>query len=225
MSIGCYISSESLIDEFKEFRFTDRAISNALCRSDFSLNNLKMFVIMCQEGLEFYINKYFHKYLISFANSNILQGHLHLGISDYGEIIGIPVATELIQNNYEYIRLMIIKAFEKEMIFIDDLISSDEFNHIILEIKSKISIDIVPVDVTEIDTFGYNLTSYMKERQKEHYLYCIAEQKYREDHIKMMNKIKYYKKPINNMINDPFIRDDLKQYIKSATIKLISLYL
>lgn len=205
MSIGSYIGDESIVDEFKEFRFTDRTIADALSRTDFSINNIDMFMTMCEEGLEFYINKYFQKYLISFANSNIIEGRLHFGISDYGEIIGIPIAFKLITNNYNIIHKMIYNAI--------DNIKSQIDSRLFKEIKSKIRVEIIPVDTSTINDFGYDLTSYMHERHKEYKLYHDAEQSYKQIYTEMMEQIHYYKRPINDIINDPIIRQELKEYI------------
>jgi len=203
--LGDYIDKESIFNEFKEFRFNDNMINYILADTNFNIKNISVLMKMSTYCLKYYIEKYLHKYLTSFINTEIEYGTLHLGISDFGEIIGIPIIHELSENNYEIIRKMITDTFTHMHFGCSDLEN---------EIKNKMEIIITNIDTTNIDGFGCDIDSYLIARQGDLEKYLVEHTAFHNHRKQINNRLAFYKRAINEMINETEIRCQLKNHIQ-----------
>lgn len=204
MQLGSFLGPERLHIEYKEFRIDYQILKKIKGKID--LDDTTTLLRWCTKSLKTTLKKYIGKHVIAFANTDIEYGELNIGISDSGEILGIPINTDMEINSYSAIREMIME-YAKNILSIGTNIK------LLDTILNKINIDIISVDTTTID-LGYNVETYMHEKDKEMQEYILAEKNYRTKHLEMLESLRYYKRPINEIINISEIRDDLIDYIK-----------
>jgi hypothetical protein len=189
-TLGCFIGDETLLVEFKEFTLLKR--SNLTKKVDIKGIVLKKdwtkVSDLTEEVLPLYINEYIPKYLTSFGNTN--GGVLYIGVSDVGEIIGIPIKSNKVKNVKKLIR--------------------DKINEILNlnEIKSKIKVDIIKCDFDEdyiYSDYQPMITKYNKELMEYH--------KNISKRRKIIEKMNLYKSAINNILNNKKIRQELIKFM------------
>ena len=95
-TLGAYIGTETINVEFKELRL-NKLLSKSneiLSESDAYniVNNNNKFVELCEMSLYLYLNDYIPRYFTSFLNNeSIDSGTIFIGVSDFGEVIGLPI--------------------------------------------------------------------------------------------------------------------------------------
>ena len=182
------IGLEEKDNEYKVFMFNPLKISQKDALK--YLENLKfVFNKSVIETIKNYIEIYLPKYICSYINprSNLDKGCIYFGISDDGDITGIPYQGLSIPSDIIYTQINNI--FSKFLRFPNEYIKTD--------IKSFISVEIIPVDKFPI--------LIDKDNYKTNIIY--------ENYISELNKIKqdnilYEKK--KNIWNKMFDTDILK---------------
>lgn len=141
MILGDSLSSESLDREYKEFRL-GLVYENGKDYREF-YENKQYLNLLFQDILFESLNKYISKYTCSFHNSRI-DGKLYFGVSDEGEIIGVPLINSEISDIRQRIWIRIVTL-------IRDTIICNSFEKIVEKIE---------VVFNKIDPKGYIMYCY-----------------------------------------------------------------
>lgn len=156
-SLGQVLSEkESLEHEFKEFCFKrciydyyeeeeiERIVKNGELPKDFNE--------IVQMNLSDYFQYYVPKYASAFSNCQIKEGCLTIGISDYGEVTGIPYRGEL---SYDTVKEYLNSSYN----YIRGAYKADYLKNMKMEI--------VEIDTCEAHLRLYDMTDEMIERIKK----------------------------------------------------------
>lgn len=208
--LGDYIGfEESLEDEFKEFMFKitpEFYFSNHQIQTYVKTGILdeKIFNDFVLENLEQYLQIYLPKYISAFGNSEeIKDGYLYLGVSDSGELTGIPFLGSINEEHIKNILFSIKKWVgvdnDPENKFRDELIQNVSFELIPL----KVNIDLLEDDEEELLKLEHGFLSFVKELE----IYKIKHAKWLEELQSFTNKISY-------IMLDRTIRNEIASYIR-----------
>jgi hypothetical protein len=213
MQLGSFIGPEKLNREYKEFRFNlilcPSIISEKKAKEIIETNNYEKLLYISVIVLNRYVNKYIPKYLVSFGNtSNIKNGEFYIGVSDYGEIIGIPVSDSLIENNYNRVKKMIMKCVKQTLI--------DNSEQVTQSILDKIQIDIIELN-SEEELLNDNLDTMLDKYKKMNETYNTQDNETNETRLKWYDDLYYYKRAINELVNDPLVRSKIIEYVEKDT--------
>jgi hypothetical protein len=146
-------------------------------------------------SLELYMHKIFPKYVSSFANTNI-DGEFVIGVSDNGEITGIPYKGNL---SHSYINNMVQSSLKT-------MIKSSE--------DIKIDIDILQLEVNEDIVVPDNEYLGLYNEYKRTYILnndmiCL----YNKKRMEWLSELGLYSNKLNTMINSRIMRDEILEYI------------
>lgn len=208
--LGDYIGfKESLEDEFKEFMFKitpEFYFSNHQVQTYVKTGVLdeKIFNDFVLENLEQYLQIYLPKYISAFGNSEEIEdGYLYVGVSDSGELTGIPFLGVINQDHIKEI-LFSIKQWvgvdnDPENKFRDELIQNVSFELIPLEVN----MDLLEDDEEELLRLEQRYENFMKELED-----------YKIQHTKWLEEIQSFTNKISYIMLDKNIRNEIASYIR-----------
>lgn len=211
-TLGCYLTNkESIHEEYKEFRLSKCTIKNVYKNVKEFVKNKQYISIMeiINEEFDKMVERYVSKYMVSFGNTDIETGTLYMGVSDNGEICGIPIKDELKINNYEKLKGKIMNNMTTVL--------NNELNlpnkNIILE---KIKMDIIELKIDN-DCIDDNLEEYLQHQKDKKLKYNEIEKKYKIEKQEYCDKLLKYKTAINDIINKQNIRGELIEHINNSS--------
>lgn len=213
MNIGTFLEPENLNTEYKEFRYNIKDYLGKMKIHDTKHYNWKKILPTTKKVIYKYFDIYFPKYLTSFANTNIENGELYFGVSDSGEVLGIPFDNKIITKD------KIIKKIHKKIrstiskFLNETLITKSEIEKIVDTFIKNTNIEIIELSLDE-NLFDDNLDELINEYSNEYETYLTHESEYVSEKKSWIDKICYYKKSINTMINQSDIRKELIEFIK-----------
>lgn len=191
-TLGSFIGNETLLVEFKEFTILKRSsqakkldIKNIVKKKDW-----EKVLEISEEVIHSYVDDYIPKYFTSFGNTS--GGVLYIGVSDFGEIIGIPIKSHKVK----YVK----KLFKSK---IDEILKLNK-------VKSKVKVDIIKCDFDKdyiYSDYKSIITKYNKELAEYH--------KNISKRRKIIERINLYKSAINNILNNKKIRQELIKYMRN----------
>lgn len=201
MILGDYIGfDESLKDEFKEFVIKldtelyfdseeiQKIVTTGILPYDF--DNIIF------GNLYHYINIYLPKYISAFANcENIDEGYLYFGVSNSGEITGIPLLGELRKEDVNFM----LKSIK---------------NSLSLDMLSEIKIDVIKLE-KNLDYLEDIATQEIEEKTAKILEYKSEFKKYSEIRDKWFEELTSFTHKISYIILDRKIRNDIAKYIKT----------
>ena len=206
---GDLIGEETIEEEYKEFSLRKLAVpfSNKTIMDIIVNNKWAIISKYSNKVLLKYINDYIPKYFTSFLNSTeITSGNFWIGVSDLGEIIGIPLTMK--KSTIEKHIINVIKKIIK-------LNEIEDYEETILE-----NISIEMFDVKESETSLDCIDKYMKQFNQESNFYKMRMNSYIKKKKLINTQIDYYKRAINIIINEPHIRKELIDLVNSDTENL-----
>ena len=191
-TLGSFIGNETLLVEFKEFTILKRSsqakkldIKNIVKKKDW-----EKVLEISEEVIHSYVDDYIPKYFSSFGNTS--GGVLYIGVSDFGEIIGIPIKSHKVK----YVK----KLFKSK---IDEIVKLNN-------VKSKVKVDIIKCDYDEdyiYSDYQHMIIKYNKKLAEYHKNISKRRQ--------IIEKINLYKSAINNILNNKKIRQELIKYMRN----------
>lgn len=202
-TLGWFIGNETKLIEFKEFspmKGFHRHKKKIDAEQIIKKKDWGKIVKISEKVLEIYINSYIPKYMSSFCNT--FGGILYFGISDDGEVIGIPI------NPKNVVKVKnLIKSKVEEILKLNKI----KTNKVKIKIiKCKYDKDYIDTNYKPlIDNYNNELHNYYKNINKKK---------------KINEKINLYKSAINNILNNKKIREELIKYMKKngASLELIN---
>jgi hypothetical protein len=203
MIYNSIIGNETLDMEFKEFflithSFTDKKIKYIVQNK--KICNIPEFIKDVNYILQSYFYKYFPKYISSFNNSNI-NGQLCIGISNNGNLIGVPHnnlnKTIILQMLFKCEHLLNINksVFNKLMDYIDIQIIELTLNSEILLTKQNESYE------------------FINNSNKKSYLEQIKYSDKMNEKAKHITHINKYRCKIEKVVTDLQLKKECKQFI------------
>lgn len=201
--VGQIIGNETLTTEFKEFRFRDLNISTKDATNIIINEQWHLVATYTMGNLKKYFDKYILKYLTCFGNSEIDFGEFYIGISDNGEVIGIPIES---RDHIPIIRDMI---YDKIKIFLESHKNAEN-------IINGISVEIIELeyDETLIDnTYSIETQINMFNEKIKHY--NEIDRKYCDEKKIWLENLFFAKRAINIFANLQKIRYELVQFVNS----------
>jgi hypothetical protein len=210
-TLGDYIGfEESLKDEFKEFMFK---IDTEMFLSEVEIENIVRkgklpdnFNEMILGNLYHYFQVYLPKYISAFANCEELEeGYFYVGVSNFGEITGIPYNGELTLEDLKDLMDTIRNSVSLEMEAEDKDLINELFSQIKVELhKLDVDMDLIPEETEkEIEAKIYRL----KKSYQDYQAYIMVRDKWLEELHSFTNKISY-------IMLDRKIRNDIAKYIR-----------
>ncbi|MBA42839.1 MAG: hypothetical protein CMF62_02380 [Magnetococcales bacterium] len=203
LEFGSFLGEETLEVEFKEFSlrkhrliFTKDEVYSFIKNQDYS--HICKF---SRDVLITYFENYIPKYFSAFLNNSKLQkGELWFGISDSGEVLGLPATM-----TYEEISTNVIDQIKKVLFLNGNL---DILDTVLKELKIEI-FDVINSSDDQLDMY---LTKFKSETKK----YQIVFSSYRSEYKKVNKMISYYRRAINTMINEDETRKALIKMVISS---------
>lgn len=212
--INVNIGNESLLTEYKEF-FLKKPLSLDDIK-DIQNNILnsktKRYIF---ESIVYYFDKYYLRYLLSMSNidksfldiiSNDNFSKFYLGVSDCGNITGIPI-------HYTMIDDLKIKLEKRIITYYKDLVGLNlkkgfskikignniyyDFNKLISILKKHTKINIIKLNKTNIDNSN-NLENLINDTLKQEEVYL--------DKLKRYKELKKIKRAYNDKFSLPFYK-------------------
>lgn len=209
-----FCKPETVRRELKEFRviqsINSELTENAI-RSMFLTNNFHRLVPIATTQLDDMICRYIPKYFTTFMNTEIELAELIFGLTDNGEVNGVIVDYSLTEND----------IFLKVLAEIDACIircfgSSPYYSHYMKHIRSIVTINMVEMstrsDDIMIDDWSESYLEKQSRRIKE--IERIRTAYNQKMHV-FTERILYYRRGINTMLNDPNIRIELVEFIQT----------
>jgi hypothetical protein len=214
--LGIFVNGEEYKIEYKEFRFRFRKLSRNI-HNDISRSKWDSLVLFTPDVLKKYAEQYIPKYMVSFANSNIDRGEFYIGITDKGEVLGVPLPNMLNgETSFDNIREIFYDSMRNT---IEEYIVMSQYNEINdkkiltdLMIRNT-EIKFIPITCTHDlidDTYDAYIEKYINMKKE----YDRAETKYIEEKKIWNQKMFKYKCAINTMINDREIRNEIIAFIE-----------
>lgn len=206
------IGPEQKNNEYKVFMFNPLKISNQdaleyLKNSKFVFNNSVI------ETIKNYIDIYLPKYICSYVNpkTELDEGYLFFGVSNNGDIVGIPYQGMCIP--VDFIEEQINKIFLDYLRFPDDTIRDD--------VRTFVSVQIIPVDKSHFIT-GKTKLIYKNNQMYQNYIQELKQTTNFYEVYSKKRRIWNEMFDTNNlklceMINDPKTRKMIWSYIKETT--------
>jgi hypothetical protein len=204
-SVGDHLKkSEDINTEYKLFCF--------LCSQKQAylhlLNGEKQkFLQIAKQNIILYLDKYIPKYFASFYNSkHVDNGELIIGISDYGEIVGIPCIPSLSEQQIkDYAMFIIYKTLRVQ--FHNSKSMADAIYN---SIKKYINVNVIPIDNQEND---YNMDAFIDYETKKLKKYIRLEEEYKVKKEKWVADLHSYKRGIDEMMNDKEVVQDIIRFV------------
>ncbi len=203
--LGDFIGfQETLEDEFKEFilkvdpsSYFESDEIGAIVTSGVVLS-IDTFNTMIHDNIRHYFEYYVPRYVSVFANSKLERGKLYIGVSDVGEITGIPFFGDLrdhvdVVNDY----LSRVVRCVRPMSLVSSL---------------RISIKKVGIDVNELSDTSIEIIDEYTKRKADYvarYTQGIADRK------KWLDKLNYYSARISDYANTACYRVEIAEYVRS----------
>lgn len=212
--LGLFIGNETLKIEYKEFRFHKRLIflEESDIRDWIINKNWHSILKLAHITLEHYIKEYIPKYMATFANTTkINNGVFYIGVTDSGEITGIPFG----HRDYKYsignminekiITKYIIKIIEQTLTNVSQEMKDSIVSQTVIQIIYLENDDYLIDDTT--------FEEYIEEYKCKKNEFDKLNDKYNRDKRRWINEISRYKSAINIIINKEDIRKELIDYI------------
>lgn len=187
--------------EFKEFRLR-LTYDSSINYKDLYENTEKLKYLF--DGImEINMKKYVPKYTCAFFNSR-LDGILRFGVSDIGEIIGVPIKKNEIRKYIERIKYYISRE-----------ITQNVNNNSSINLINHIGVSFIPINTDDhvFDTYPKS-EDYINDKTKERQNYITMYNTYRASKILYIKEVEKHRRSINIIINDPEIREDFRNYLK-----------
>lgn len=212
-----YINPETLKRELKEFRTLqsiETDLSEETIRNMFVHNDFRQLVPFATARLDNMINHYIPKYFTTFMNTKIQQAELIFGLTDDGEVTGVLVDSSLTENDillkvWEQIDACIMKCFSSNPAFCA---------HYLKHIRSNVDVNIVEMSTRPEDIMVDDWSEIHLEQQRAR---IDKVDGILSDYKKKMhaftNRILHYRRSINKMLNDPTVRRELIEFIRTFT--------
>jgi len=222
-------TEETLEIEYKEFCLKK---SVHVIYSEFILKEIietsfipKSLYNLFEENLKIYFYHYLPKYITMFSNTmNLNYGKLYFGISDNGEITGIPFLKG--KMGYPLLENWIQDIFKKFIFFYMKPKKMDQHNkNYDKKIYYNLSDEILTIYLKEFKIIIHPLeTNYLIKNKEEfefpleHYLKCIDQERKQITFFKnqytltkkeWIKKIEHYKRKIVILVNDFSVRNDM----------------
>jgi hypothetical protein len=217
--IGENLGSESLYVEYKEYCLISsiKFLSNNLMKllvyepnNIISMYNYKeimfLFNKMISHDIKHYIMYYIPKYIGNFSCSQI-NGCLYIGIDDNGYIQGIPFYGNL---SIKFIKRYIIKSLKYVRGF--DF-NNDEYNTYNYYIH-HLTFSIIKLDSSNIKNDS-NSSNKLKTLKDEYMSLVLLHEEYKKQYDQWIHKIEKYSIKLNSLMNDPEIKQEIIDFIKS----------
>lgn len=195
---------ESLEHEYKEFRIP-LIFDNCVDYKSIYCNdqNLRFRI---EETLVEYINKYTAKYTCSFHNTR-LNGTLSIGITDQGEIIGVP----LLESEVPTIRQQIWSKIVSEIH--ENIIGGKE------SLTTLVDLQFIPVEPKDFIFFCYpNVKEFIQDQQNQMDTYIQKEQLFQIRKRSYITVLERYRISLNDILNTPELLHDLRYFTKKLGI-------
>lgn len=192
--LGKYLPYESIHNEYKEFRL-ELSYEYTYCYKELYENDNLLHNYFL-DILKKFVEKYIYKYTCSFVHSHI-QGKLFFGISDSGEIIGVPMKRD-------------------DKVFFEDIIRQ-ELDTFIEDYS--VNIDFIEINIDSFSNFFYYTSKEFLKRKEEEldkYLeYIIDFETKKKEYI---TRLESYRKSINRVLNDVNIRSEFEGFLKENDV-------
>lgn len=153
-----------------------------------------------------YISNYVPKYIASFGNyydpvNHFEHGQFYIGISDNGQVFGIPnIGIDfdgITESIYQIVANLQVNSKLKT------------------SIRANIKIEIIDVDTSDLDFLDNNLGDYIKYFQDKNYEYDTYRAGYMKKRQEWNEELSKYKKAINILMNEPHIRIDIIDFTRN----------
>lgn len=200
---------ETKTTEFKEFYlkitpdtiFSEKKSKDIMLKGSFSndFNNLVL------RNLQLYFKQYLPKYFASFVNSKI-NGKLYFGISDYGEITGIPCLHELSQTT-------ILKYISNANKFVKSGHSNNP-------LKNKINmLHFVDVTIHSLHIDGnfledMKLRNLMIEMELKNTMYAKMKSLYEKEYHQWFNQLQTYNTKLLCFATEETLRNEMISFLE-----------
>lgn len=213
--IGAHLGRETLVIEHKEVRLRpdkhfSRQNSEDIIRH-YIINRIwKPIINIALSELYEYIKAYIPKYLSGFwNNTGIEYGEFHIGVTDFGEIIGLPVTQMDIKENYHSIKIRIINQVRSTMAYN----STTTIN----SVMEKLQIEIIELE-HDFDLMDDSYDQIIEESVRLTKIYQANEDKNNFLRDIWYHTMLRYKRTINKFANDPVIRKEIIHYIQNSDL-------
>lgn len=210
--VGDFIELETESREYKEFRLSKsfHEIREQEAKDIVENNNIELLMKIAHCVLTRYIQLYVPKYLVSFGNAMDIDtdGELHIGVSDFGEILGVPIASD---EHKMMIHDLVFDCAAKTL----ENNSQDVREHIM----SQIRVEFLPLDVSEESITSDAEIRSIVEKYKRSYHYQIEQhQHFAQEHSLWLKEIQHYKLAFNIFANIRYHREKLIKMIRRSNI-------
>ena len=191
--IGYNLGVETLSTEFKEYR-VDKSYYYDRCKHAFRILNQ-----IIDESVRYMFRKYLFRYISGFSNSDI-TGRIYFGVSDSGDVFGIPAV------NREGLERMI----EEEL--------SLYFYNIYTHHYPRVKVTVIPVDyMDKTYYFEMDYTSFVKSVVNDNLQILERVREFREKKNRYLESVKNCRTKIVELTCDPSHREGIKEYIERNT--------
>ena len=209
-TLGDILGEETLTDEYKEFRLDDDTIKALYpsIRKIIKTNTFSKIVETTQTCLYTMLAKYIPKYMVAFGNTNLSHGSLYFGVTDGGEISGIPLSEQLCSNDFALIRKWIADIIE---VALDMPLNISKK----LIVKNEVQIEIFLLAKNE-ELLCDKLEEYLNDKKQKVKEYKISEKHFAYERQMYCKRLSKYQRALNDIINTTEIRTELIDYIKSS---------
>lgn len=223
LKIGSNIGSETITREYKAM-YLDKRVALEVTDQRRILQSVlnsgrgwdSHILTLFTQRLQSYLEVYVPKYAVSFGNTidRKKNAYMYFGVSDNGEVFGVPISNQLKESNYLQLKKRIMKIVEDSVSMILGDYTSSHKSHFL----KKIKIDIIelPNDLLYLATDSHE--AYVAE-------YELSMVEY-DDGVKLREKImkewivsiERYKQAINKMLRLKCIRLEIIDFINDFTL-------
>jgi hypothetical protein len=217
MKVGLNIGNETISIEYKEFCFQNLIKyfnKEDLYNLIYNYKNLnkQYFNNMIDDILEKYFIKYIPKYLASFSKANI-DGHLYIGVSDIGNLEGIPYMGNI---NKKFIAKLLKKSIEYNKIIYTTEHSSSNTKSNIYHIYNKLNVELIKLEFLnelELDEELNKVNKILYELEYKNNILIHKMNDYNIKYYKWQKKLNIYSIKLINLLTNSSIREEIKEYI------------
>ena len=209
-TLGAYIGTETINVEFKELRL-NKLLSKSneiLSESDAYniVNNNNKFVELCEMSLYLYLNDYIPRYFTSFLNNeSIDSGTIFIGVSDFGEVIGLPIEEK---------RVVIVKKRAESLLstLLEQI--EDQLPICNINLLSLCKINVLKINnVNHVPHKDFELSDVIKYAKIEMDTYSNISNTYAESRRLVTEQIMYYHLSINRLLTESRFKNELKCFV------------
>lgn len=217
MILGRSFPPESLDLEYKEFRlgltYDSTKDYKEMYEDSEKLN------VYFKDLLVSFTEKYICKYTCSFYNSR-RNGKLFIGVSDLGEILGVPILDKDISNIRNKVWDKIIQELNETIVFeSNDKIIQESSDKNLTKILDNIKVEFIKIDNNDFITHCYPSSEDFIESQiklsEEH---NKNKKKYVDKKKIFIDFIDKYRKSLNVIMTDPDLRKSFEDFLKMMTV-------